>query len=90
MEEEELARLPARGRIPLVTIHGEAELPKRRHKPGEIDGARLQSFCEGVVTLRLDDSENLPFWAEVSLSLDQLQRWLREEGVEMTWHPVED
>ena len=91
--ELELGYLNARGRIPTEQIEmWSQDQPRFKHHPNVIDGARLGSYCEEShnINIRLDDSSNLPFWAEINLNLDQLQRWLLVQGVDMKWAPTEE
>lgn len=93
VNELELAHLYCRGRIPMegVVPHGCSTVDYNMHRkfrdPGVIDDARLQNFYEdtGTVVLRLDSWQNMAFWAECHLPLDQLQQWLRTQGVDMQW-----
>jgi hypothetical protein len=60
---------------------------KKKRRRNEIDGAKLDSYSveTNSVRIRVDDSQNLPFWLEMDLPLDQLAQWLAEEaGLEMT------
>ena len=87
-----LARLPAKGRTLLGPYPVWVDAGEGKRQPGVIDGVRLESYDGETnnVMIRLDDSKNPAFWAEVTLNLNKLQQWLREEGVEMTCRPIED
>ncbi len=79
-------RLACRGRVPTTTTPAPSGMD-----PGSIEATRLQSYCPDTeqITIRLDTPRALEFWAEVKLTLPQLQTWLRAEGVEMSWRPLE-
>lgn len=87
---KELAHLPCIGHIPKDSsgiqippcyYPGYVIPNNKRKRYQEVDGARLADFDKSTrnVKIRIDDSDNLPFWAEVSLDLGQLKDWLEEE-----------
>ena len=73
LAEQEKVGLAVRGRIPC-----DKETPMSR-VPGLT--ARLASYDreEKIVTIRLDDYTNLPFWCEVDLPLARLEQFIKEE-----------
>lgn len=79
-------RLECRGRVPTTTTPVPSGMD-----PGSIEATRLQSYCPDTeqITIRLDTLRALESWAEVKLSLPQLQTWLRDEGVELSWRSLE-
>ncbi len=83
IKECEAAHLHCRGRV-----HMDPQYPRPNGRdPGVIDDAKLQSFDPetGTLIVRLDTWQNLAFWAECHIGMDQLQKWLLDQGVEMQW-----
>jgi len=93
VQEMELGQLRARGRIPRETYDVFPlvnAVKKQRKPPGIIDGAKLAQLRGTAIRIRVDDSDNLPFWLEIDLPLDRLQKWLGLQGIKMTWCPVDE
>ena len=101
----ENSHLDAKGRIPqehndsdwydkpaLNRITRNAPPVKRKRKHQSIDGAKLESYDmeKDEITIRIDDSENLPFWCEVIIPLKRLKPWLHDHGIEMTFRQIEE
>lgn len=88
-EQSETPRLEARGRIPREETHlGDVPLPRQRKRnPQEIDGVRLSAYDEQSesFTIRANDGENPAFWCEIDVQLPLLQKWLQQQGVEMSY-----
>ena len=85
LQEKELAHIDAKGRIPGSAKLSRESVPQinKRKRHGDIDGARLEDYdpLTRSIKIRMDDSDNLAFWAELTLSLDDLKDWLAIQGV---------
>lgn len=68
-KDVESRALPATGRV---------ENAAGKVNPGKINGARLESFENGVVTLRVDDTNVLSFWLSIDIPLDKLEKFISQ------------
>lgn len=70
--DAESAVLETRGRL---SDHGKSNYD------GKINGVRLAGYdrTNQSVTIRMDDSRVLSFWAEITLDLGQLKRWIAQQ-----------
>lgn len=91
MARNDPSHLHCRGRVQYDWSNPMAIPQPQGRDPGVISDVKLDNFHSdtGTVVIRMDTWQNASFWAECHIELDQLQQWLLEQGIEMTWKSVQ-